>query len=302
MSQNEAALDIRGLSKAYGGHWAVRDLSLTVPPGSIFGFLGPNGAGKTTTLKMLLGLVRPTSGEARVLGMDVRTQGVEIRRAVGYLPESQSLYGNMTARQLLAFNAAFYPTWDRELVGRHLDGFNLALDKRVSEFSRGMRSQLGLILAIGSRPRVLFLDEPTAGLDPLAVRRFLGVILEEAADSGQTVFMSSHLLHQVERVADWVGIINQGRLLVSRPAEDLKVNVKRIRVAFQVEPPASLWELPGVSEVKADGRRYLVSVTDRFDEVLAAISAVPHFALEVVDQNLEDIFLRYAGEGGSRAE
>jgi ABC-2 type transport system ATP-binding protein len=299
---SEAAIELKGLAKAYGGHWAVRGLDLVVPRGSVFGFLGPNGAGKTTTLKMMLGLVHPTAGSGRVLGLDIVTQGVEIRRVSGYQPESQSLFGHFTARQMLAFNRRFFPTWDSRLVERCVDGFRLPLDKRISEYSRGMKSQLGLVLALGSRPQVLFLDEPTAGLDPVAVRHFLGVVLEEAIDHGQTVFMSSHLLHQVERVADWIGIIDRGQLVVCRPSEELKLNVKEIRVAFQVDPPPELLAAPGISAVKGEGRRWLLSVTDHFDEVLQAVSAVPHFALEVVDQNLEDIFLRYAGEEGRRAK
>lgn len=251
---------------------------------------------------MLLGLVRPTAGSGRVLGMDIVTQSVEIRQVSGYQPESQSLFSHCTARQIVDFNSKLFPTWDRGLVERHLGSCKLPLDKRIAEYSRGMKSQPSLVLALGSRPQVLFLDEPTSGLDPVAVRHFLGVVLQEAVDNGQTVFMSSHLLHQVERVADWVGIMDRGKLVVCRPCEELKLNVKKIRVAFQVDPPAALFAMRGISKVKGEGRRWLISVTEDFDDVLQAVSTVPHFALEVMDQILEDIFLRYAGDGGPRSE
>jgi len=289
----DLAINTKGLGKRYGHNWAVKDLNLKVKRGSIFGLLGPNGAGKTTTLKMLLGLVNPTEGFIEVLGEGV---GVKARRAIGYLPESQSCFGYMRVWEVIRFCSGLYPRWDRELVETYLDMFHLPQDKRIDHLSRGMRSQLGLILALAPRPPILILDEPTAGMDPVAVRKFLGVIVDEAARFGHTVLMSSQVLHQVERVADTVGIISKGRLLVSRPMDDLKTQEKRIRVAFQSEPGPDLFSVPGIVGVEKEGRRYVVTVSDNIDGVLQALSGVPHFALEIVDLDLEEIFLRYAGE------
>jgi len=293
----EYAIETEELTKAFGDVRAVDGLNLQVPVGSIFGLLGPNGAGKTTTIKMLLGLVAPTSGSARVLGFDVRTQSEEIRRRVGYLSETSGMYGYMSVGELLSFTRRVYPRWDKAVEDKYIDVFRLPRTRRVSALSRGMRTQLGLILALAPCPELIVLDEPTNGLDPVGVRHFLQVILEEVSGSGQTVLMSSHMLYQVERVADRVGLLVRGKLLLSKPMDQLKLGQKKIQAAFQVDPPDKILKMPGIERVDHDGRRYVIHVSDNVDEIVAKLREIPHFAVEVVDLNLEDIFMEYAGNG-----
>ncbi len=293
----EYAIETEELTKAFGDVRAVDGLNLQVPVGSIFGLLGPNGAGKTTTIKMLLGLVAPTSGSARVLGFDVRTQSEEIRRRVGYLSETSGMYGYMSVGELLSFTRRLYPRWDKAVEDKYIDLFRLPRTRRVSALSRGMRTQLGLILALAPCPELIVLDEPTNGLDPVGVRHFLQVILDEVSGSGQTVLMSSHMLYQVERVADRVGLLVRGKLLLSKPMDQLKLGQKKIQAAFQVDPPDKILKMPGIERVDHDGRRYVIHVSDNVDEIVAKLREIPHFAVEVVDLNLEDIFMEYAGNG-----
>jgi len=294
----EAAIHTSSLSKVFGGREAVSGLDLEVPEGSVFGFLGVNGAGKTTTIRMLLGLMKPSSGSAHVLGMEVGRYGPQIRQRVGYLPESRSFYGYMTVEETVSFCKRLYHRWDSPLVRRHFEQFGLPRAQRVSSLSRGQKTQLALILALASRPDLLILDEPTAGLDPVRRREFLTTVLAEATGAGQTVFMSSHNLLDVERVCDRVGLIHAGRLLATRPLDELKQNEKRLRVVFQHQPPAGIFDHPGIASVSREERGYLVTVSSDLDEVMDRLRAVPHFVLEVYDQSLEDVFLRYATEQG----
>lgn len=294
---DEPAITTDGLTCRFGSVTVVKDLSLTIPEGCIYAFVGRNGAGKTTTIRSLMGMIPSVSGRARILGYDPFSEGEKVRQLVGYLPESRSLYGYMQVRELLKFARSLRCTWDDGLVAGYMERFGIPAEKPVSQLSAGMRTQLGLILALAHRPRVLLLDEPVAHLDLVRIRDLFNVILEEVAEEGRTVLLSSHALHLVERVSDHVGIIDAGRLVMQRPAEDLRTEAKQVRVAFQIEPPGDIFEHPDVVNVRAQGKKYLVTVEGSVQELVARFSEVPHFALEVVDMDLEEIFLEYAGRG-----
>ncbi len=206
----DAAIETRGLMAGYGRRQAVRGLDLTVPRGSVYGFLGPNGAGKTTTIKTLLGFRRPDGSEARVLGHDVVRENLEVRARVGFASEVDSLYGGMTVRRLCRFCHDVSRGWDQALVDRYLGVFGLPGDIKARKLSKGQKVQLQLCLALGSDPELLILDEPTSGLDPLARHAFLKVLVGDVAAEGRTVFFSTHILSDVEAVADTIGIIYQG--------------------------------------------------------------------------------------------
>lgn len=294
---DEAAITTEGLTCRFGSTTIVRDLSITVPEGSIYAFVGRNGAGKTTTIRALMGMVSSVSGRARVLGHDPLGEGEKVRELVGYLPESRSLYGYMKVREHLRFARSMRSFWDDDLVAEYVQRFGIPLDRLISQLSAGMRTQLGLILALAHRPRVLLLDEPVAHLDPVRIRDLFNVILEEVAEEGRTVLLSSHALHLVERVCDHVGIIDGGSLVMERPAEELRTEAKQVRVAFQVEPPADIFDHPDVVNVRAQGRKFLVTLEGSVEELVDRFSRVPHFALEVVDMDLEEMFLEYADRG-----
>ncbi len=285
------AIELEGLSKSFKDKKAVDNLSLQVPAGSIYGFLGPNGAGKTTTIKLMLGLMRPDNGRGKILGLDIEKESESIRRRTGYVAEMPHMYGYMTVQEIIKFCRPFYPVWNSGLVEKYLDFFSLPLKGKIKNLSKGMNTQLALILAIAPEPELLVLDEPTAGLDTINRQELLRIILEEISVQGRTVFLSSHLLHDVERVADQVAIINQGKLIDVRSIDDLKSSVKKVRVVFQKEVPDDLFSLPGIQSYSREGKAYLITIEDNLQDVLNAIKNYPYFALDIIDQNLEDIFI-----------
>jgi ABC-2 type transport system ATP-binding protein len=290
------ALAVRtcGLTRRFGELTAVDSLDLEVPEGSLFGLLGPNGAGKTTTIRMLLGLLAPTAGTVEILGGPV---GTERLARVGYVSEERGLYGYMTVEEIIGFTRRFYPTWDDRAVKDYLDLFRLPRRTRVADLSHGMRSLLALTLALGPRPDLLILDEPTAGLDPVMRREFLSMLVREMAGTPRTLIFSSHILNEVERIADTVAIIKGGRLVVTRSVEDMRTNEKKVRFVPQRRMEPEEFEGPGVRRVEREGSGFILTVTDDLDGVLARLSRLPHFVLEVIDLNLEEVFFDYVEEG-----
>ncbi len=221
-----AVIETEGLTKRYGRHTAVENLSFTVEEGEIFGFLGPNGAGKTTTLLMLLGLTEPSAGSARVLGFDPVRQPLEVKSAVGYLPEQVGFYTDMTALENLAFVAQLNNLSQTEAARRMDEALNMVglaqeVNKLAGTFSRGMRQRLGIAELLIKDPKLIFLDEPTLGLDPDGINKMLDLIVNLAREKNISVLLSSHLLHQVQRICDRVGIMRQGHLVDTGSLTDL---------------------------------------------------------------------------------
>lgn len=221
-------LEIRGLTKRYGKVEALRGLDLTVQPGEVYGFLGRNGAGKTTTIRILMGITRATGGTIRLFE-ETSKDHLRLRQKIGYVAQEQSFYGWMTPRVLGRFVRGFYPTWDDDEYARLLRSLDLPDDRKAMTFSGGMKAKLALALALAHKPPLLLLDEPTAGLDPVARREFLDLIRDQAERSGRTTFFSSHILGEVERVADRVGIVDDGRMRYEGSLVDLSRRVKLFR-------------------------------------------------------------------------
>jgi ABC-2 type transport system ATP-binding protein len=290
----QSVIKTKNLSKLFHGVAAVDSLDLEVCRGEVYGFIGPNGAGKTTTIRMLLGLARPTSGTVEVFGGDPAADP-EVRARIGYVGEEQIMYPYMTVRGAMDFVRGLYPRWDQGLADEIASVFRLPAGKRVGDLSKGMRSQLALILAMAPRPPLLVLDEPTGGLDPIARRDFLSTIMRSAVGPDQTVFMSSHILSEVERVVDRVGIIVRGRLVDVKTIEQLQTTQKRIRVVFQGEPPKGLLEQPGITAVEKEGHGYLITVGDHLEEIMASLAAAPVFALDLLDMSLEEVLVHHVG-------
>ena len=205
-------IETANLRKTYPGIEALRGLDLQVPAGSICGFVGRNGAGKTTTMKILLGMVRPTSGEARVFGA---MPDVEVRRRVGFMSEEKDLYGYMTVEEMIRFTAPFFPRWRADLEKKYLHQFELPPNRKIKVLSRGMRTKLALLLALCRGAELLIVDEPTSGLDPAMAEEALQAVVGQVADEHMTVFFSSHQIAEVEQIADRVAIIDHGRLVMS---------------------------------------------------------------------------------------
>ena len=284
----------RGLSKDYGSGHGLFGLDLEVEQGEVFGFLGPNGAGKSTTMRLLLDLIKPTSGSAEILGLDTITDSLAIRRRVGFLPGDLALYPKATGRVMLDYLAALRGRVDLGLRDSLVERFDADLERPVHELSSGNRQKLGLIAAFMHEPEVLILDEPIAGLDPLVQQSF-HALLGEVSAQGRTVFLSSHTLSEVERVTHRLAILRQGRLVIVDSLENLrKVAVQRLEVEFSAPVPADEFaRLPGVTDATADGRTLVVAFEGSADAVVKAAAAHDVLAIRPHDDDLEDIFLRY---------
>lgn len=285
----------RRLTKYYGKTRGVEDLSMCVPEGAVYGFLGPNGAGKTTTIRCLLGMLRPTAGEADVFGARVSLDGADLRRRIGYVAGEVKLYERETGRWHLDYAAGFRGgrgTLETELIER----FDFDPSKRVKELSKGNKQKLALILGIAHDPELLILDEPTSGLDPLNQEAVYAVI-RERVDAGRTVFLSSHVLSEVERVCDRVGIIRSGRLAAEESVRDLLgKRLRELEVRF-AEPTATsfLDDLPGVDSVAALGDSALSARVkgDAIDGVLKRLATRAVHDVRIQQASLEDVFLEF---------
>ncbi len=292
-----AAIETERLTRDYGPVRAVDGLDLRVEPGEIFGFLGPNGAGKTTTVRVLLDLIRPTAGRASVLGFDCRSQSLDVRRRIGYLPGDLNLYEGMTGRSFLEFFASLRPgKVDAAYLRRLLDQLDLDPSRTVRAYSKGNRQKLGLVQALMHQPDVLILDEPTSGLDPL-VQHEVWLILEEVAAAGRTVFFSSHVLSEVERICHRVGIIRAGRLVAIEEVATLKGRaLHMIEVTFAEAVPKDAFTAPGLEVVEHDTNKVRLQVRERLDDAIKLIARYPVVDLRTEQASLEDIFLAYYEE------
>ncbi|QIN84889.1 ATP-binding cassette domain-containing protein [Rubrobacter tropicus] len=294
-----AAIEVEDLVVNYGRKRAVDGLSMTVPRGSVYGFLGPNGAGKTSTIKTLMGFRKPNGGSAKVLGHDVVEESLEVRARVGFASEVNSLYEGMTVSRICALCRDLSRSWDQDLVDRYIGVFGLPADARIRKLSKGQKAQLQLCLALGGSPDLLILDEPTSGLDPVARRAFLKVLVGDVAAEGRTVFFSTHLLSDIEAVADTVGIIKGGKLLASGDLDDMRETHRVFRVVYADTPPEeevrSLQTLPDVKEVEREGRGDVEAVE-------RGLRDRPHSVIDVdsTGMTLEDIFVAYVEDEGDR--
>ena len=289
-------IEIAELRKTYDGVDALRGLDLQVPAGSICGFLGRNGAGKTTTMKILLGMVHPTSGHARVLGLAAESplESVEIRRRTGFVGEEKDLYGHMTVDEIVRFTAAFFPRWRADLQQRYLRKFELPLPRKVKALSRGMRTKLALLLALCRGAELLILDEPTSGLDPAVSEEVLKVIVGQVADEGTTVFFSSHQIAEVDQIADRVAIIDRGRAVVAGELDELRAKFCRIRVVFDGDAPRAAFRSPGIERVDRDGRVLTILSSSGADAIVEEARALGPRSVDVVPVTLKEIFLESA--------
>lgn len=292
-----AAIRISELTKYYGPVVGVEGLTLDVAPGEVFGFLGVNGAGKTTTIRLLLDLLRPTSGAASILGFDCQRQGLEARRRIGYLPGETPIYPELTGAAYLRFLSALgaqrtSPTRLNVLL-RRFDVSDLDLGRRMRDYSHGMKRKLGLIQALMTDAPVLMLDEPTSGLDPLVIEAF-GETIDELARSGRTtVLLSSHVLSEVDRVCHRIGLIRSGRLVAARTLSELRaVTPRRLTVSFTrpvaLRLPANL----DVVLVACESQRWVIDVRGALGPLVSSLAGLPVADISLAPFALEDAILR----------
>jgi ABC-2 type transport system ATP-binding protein len=291
------AIHIAELSKYYGAVIGVNQLTLDIAPGEVFGFLGANGAGKTTTIRMLLDLLRPTSGSASILGFDCQREGLEARRRMGYLPGEMPIYPELTGAAYIRFLAALGPEpvspSRLSALFRRFDVSELDLSRRMRDYSHGMKRKLGIIQALMTGAPVLILDEPTSGLDPLMIEAFGETLDELAREQRTTVFLSSHVLSEVERVCHRVALIRAGRLVAVRRLSELRAaSPRRVTVIFSqpvaAPPPAG----PEVVVLACESQRWVVEVTGPLGAVLASLAPLPVADITIARSTVEEEILQ----------
>ncbi|GAC1510356.1 MAG: ABC transporter ATP-binding protein [Candidatus Dormibacteraceae bacterium] len=294
-----AAIRTSKLSKDYGLGRGLFDLDLEVAPQEVFGYLGPNGSGKSTTIRLLMDMIRPTSGGAHIFGLDCRRDSVAVKRKVGYLPGDIPQFGSLRGKELVAYFGGIRGGSDPNIVRSIAERFDLDLGRRFREYSTGNKRKLGILLAFMHRPELLILDEPTSGLDPLNQREFY-TLLREARDGGATAFLSSHILAEVEHVCDRVGILRAGRLVKVAQLEDLhNIRAHSVEIDFAAGervPETAIRSAAGVEDVQVDGQHVTCIVRGNFEPLLDAIRDAEVTDLVSTEPSLEEIFLSFYSE------
>jgi ABC-2 type transport system ATP-binding protein len=300
---NGYVIETQALTKRYGSLEAVRSLDLRVSGHGITGFLGRNGAGKSSTLKMLLGMIRPTSGTGTVLSrrIDDAAANLQMRRRIAYVGEDKQMYGYMTVEQTIRFTRSFYSDWSEAAAHRLVKQYELPLNRRVKALSKGMRTKLALLLALSRRPALMILDEPSEGLDPMAIEELLQALVGATAD-GIAVFFSSHQIAEVERIADRVCIIDRGRLLVDVSMDDMSQEYRHVTMGFVTPPPPVAFRGGGIAHIVTAGREIRVLVSHDVDDVVAQAHGLGAVSIDVSPISLRELFLESVSVSKSAAE
>jgi|CXWL01.1.fsa_nt_gi ABC-2 type transport system ATP-binding protein len=282
-----AAAQLEGVTKCYP-HFTLSDIDLIVPEGQITGLIGANGAGKSTTIRLLMGLLRPDRGTVRLLGLPMPAEQIRAKRDVGFASEDLRLYGAATLAWHMDFVRGIYPGWDSAYAGKLLTRFDLKPDQRIRGLSHGQRVKAALLLILARRPRLLLLDEPTTGLDPVARHEVLGALMEALLDEERTILFSSHNTLDIEQICDRITFLDRGRLLAVADKESFLDRWRRLRL--EVPPGATLPELPEI--VYSGTGRLVIATTGRFEPGLpAALTAAGATVAAVEPMTLEEIFL-----------
>jgi ABC-2 type transport system ATP-binding protein len=296
----EPVIGISELTRRFGGKTALASVSLSLPRGAVYGLVGANGAGKTTLIRHILGLLRAESGSVRVFGLDPVADPVGVLSRIGYLSEENDLPGWLRIDELIRYSRAFHPAWDDAYAEELRQSFALDLAARIKNLSKGQKARVGLLVALAYRPELLVLDEPSSGLDPIVRRDILGAVIRTIADEGRTVLFSSHLLEEVEQVADHVTMISHGRIALSAPLHAIKASHQRITVRFaepRPRPPA----VAGVLRWDGGGQEWTAVVRDGAGELQAAVAGWNARIVEERVPSLDEVFVAHVGESAASA-
>jgi ABC-2 type transport system ATP-binding protein len=314
----DTAIHTEGLTKSYGNLQALDGMTLRVPRGSVYGFLGRNGAGKTTTIRLLLGLARPTAGSAHVLGWESGRQQLEILERTAFVPERKVLYDHMTPQELVHFTSGFYPRWSHEAVRKYAPILDIPMKQKFGKLSHGNRTKVCILLALGQNADLLILDEPSIGLDPVMIDDVLRVLMDQQAEEGRTVFFSSHQLSEVEQIAEWIGILDHGKLLFEGRLEDIRSQYRvvvaggnglpSLSSASAFDSPATT--LPQVLSASRSGAFTRYVVCNGAEAFAAGLRQQGAVSVEVFPLNLREFFLEIVrkeelcttGESGEKTE
>jgi ABC-2 type transport system ATP-binding protein len=285
------AIETKNLTKFYGKNKGIENLTFLVKKGEIFGFLGPNGSGKTTTIRTLLGLLKPTSGDAYIFGRSIKDDIVEIKENIGYIPGDLNLYGHLTGKQFLDYFISLRDT-NATLLDELLHVFEIPSDRIIKEYSKGMKQKLGIVQAFMNDPEIVIMDEPTSGLDPLLQQSFYEFLKKEKT-KGRTIFFSSHVLSEIDKICDRVAIIRDGSLVALEDIETLKRKRGKI---IKVKIKENLETFPGPEDMKIKDDWIQFVVSDNVDQWIKKLAKFTILDLEISEFNLEDIFIHYYEE------
>lgn len=281
---------IERLTRHFDKKTAIDNVSLSIPRGGVFGLIGGNGAGKTTLLRHILGMLKAQTGSVRVFGLDPVANPVGVLGKTGYMSEDRNLPNWMKVRELMRYSAAFYPAWDDRYAEELRETFDLDPKARVSNLSRGQRARAGLLVALAHRPELLVLDEPSSGLDPVVRRDILGAIIRTIGEEGRTVLFSSHLLDEVERVADRVAIIHEGRIMLAASMDEIKDSHRRLTLRFE-QPMAQAPKFVGALACNGQGYEWTYVCSGELDQLRQAAKALNATVLSDAALSLDEIFL-----------
>jgi len=290
LSATPPILEIDGLSRRFDSKIALDNLSLTVPRGGVFGLIGGNGAGKTTLLRHILGMLKAQSGTVRIFGLDPVVSPVGVLGRIGYLSEDRNLPNWMRVQELMRYTQAFYPGWDEVYAEELRTAFDLDPKAKVRNLSRGQRARMGLLVALAYRPDLLVLDEPSSGLDPVVRRDILGAIIRTIGEEGHTVLFSSHLLDEVERVADRIAIIHQGKIILAASMDEIKETHRRLTLRFErsvTQPPKLVGELTH----EGSGSEWTYVCNGESEQLRSAASAIGAIVVSESALTLDEVFV-----------
>src|ERR1700722_3371449 len=294
---NNFVIETHELSKSYGRVEAVRQLNLSVKAHHITAFLGLNGAGKSTTIKMLLGMIRPSTGSSELLGKPMSGErGSEgLRKRVAYVSETKQLYGYMTVEEIICFTRSFYPDWRVDIERRLLARYELPLGRKIDSLSKGMRTKLALLLALARKPELLILDEPSEGLDPLGIEQMLESLVAQCGE-GTTIFFSSHQIPEEERIADQVCILHRGRLVLNASLDNIRESYRQVELVFPNVPSESEVRLAGVESIQTKGRQMRVVVSGNVELLVERAHDLRASSVEVAPIGLREVFMETVKE------
>jgi len=303
MAGLNSTIKIESLTKKYGKSetFALKNLTLSVNKGEVYGFLGPNGAGKSTTIKLLMNFIQPSSGQAYILGQDVVEESVQIKQSVGYLAGDGEMYPKMTGRQYLQYMHALQPASSQSYINQLAKRFKADLDKKIGELSRGNRQKINIVQAFMHKPDIFILDEPTSGLDPLMQEEFYKLIKEVKA-RGATVFVSSHIMSEVQKMCDRVGIIREGQLVTERQIAEMATEASQtFDIVFVDKPPiAEIRKIAGIKIVESNGKNLTVHVHGKLSPLFAILAKNEVTKIDARNLDLEEVFLQFYKDKGDK--
>lgn len=296
------AIETQSVTKVFDGHPVVNQVSLSIPEGSVYGIVGANGAGKSTLLRILIGLFRPSYGEVFVFGKPLPREAADIRQRVHYVGADGDMYRSFRVEEMLTYAGLLYERWDKERCKVLMDALALPPKQRVRNLSLGMKMQLRLAIALAARPDMLILDEPTTGLDPIVKRQFLQLIVQEAAGAGTTVVMATHQLDDLERIADGLAVMYQGKVISAGVLQDMKSDIKQIHVVLPGGLPAALTNHPSIIRSDQKGPLLSLGVEGHVEEIICHLEQAGGTYIEVHDLDFEDLFRHLMGKVGYTRE